>query len=326
MKLLFNHNTNDGSAELKELIGHIDADFTYAKIKSDIETASIDIIKIIGQPVYDVATAAYEANSTDEANKELIYKIRYAIALDAYRHHAKASDVVHSNNGRKIRVDEKNKLPFEWMLDRDDEILERKYYKAVDLLIEYLDTYNAVWKASDAFKDSQKYFVRSTSDFDEVFQINSRLLLIKLQPGIKQCERKHIIPLITQEVNDAIKLKLQNGTDLTDAEKSLVVLIKEACVFHALAWAMKVLRVTLFPEGILQRYTSDRMSTKATKPSEKLETELAAQEFTKQSKEALKEIEILLTAVAITNPDPEVIKQVSTPIYGFDDCDGFASL
>lgn len=325
MKLLFNF-TNDGSAELKALIGHIDSDIKFDKIQSDIISATTDLIKIIGQPVYDAAITKYEANSQDTNDLDLIYKLRYPIALNGYRNHAKASDVQHGNNGRKIRVDDKNKVPFEWMIDRDDEILERKYYKAIDDLIDYLDANSAVWKASNAYKESQKYFVRLTADFDESFPINSRLLLMKLQPGFRQCERKHIIPLITQTTNDALKTKLKDGTALSSEETNLVALIKEACVYHALAWGMRVLRVALFPEGVLQRYTSERMSTKGSKPSEKLETELAAQEFTKQAKEVLHEIEKIQTAAAITEPDPEIVKAISTPNFKFDDCDGFVSL
>ncbi|AXP79169.1 hypothetical protein CJ739_69 [Mariniflexile rhizosphaerae] len=325
MKLLFDFNPNKGSDELKALIGHIDKDINFVNLKSDIESATTDLIKIIGQPVYDAVLAKYEAGSALEADIELIFKVRYPIALNGYSSYARASDVQHGNNGRKIRVDEKYKVPFEWMIDRDNEIFERKYYKAVDDLIDYLDATSATWKASNAYKDSQKYFVRLTSDFDEFFPINSRLLLMKLQPGFRQCERKSIVPLITQTTYDALKLKLEEATVLTSEENILISLIKEACVYHALAWGMRVLRVALFPEGVLQRFTSDRMSTKATKPPEKMEAELAAQEFTKQAKEALNQIERIQTAAALTEPDPEVVKAITTPTYKFDDCDGFVS-
>ncbi len=326
MKLLFKYGANTGSDELKELIGHIDKDINYNKLKSDIITATDAIIKIIGQPVYDAVMVKYEANSQDEADLDLIYKVRYPIALDGYRNHAKSSDIVHGNNGRKIRVDDKNKVPFEWMIDRDNENFERKYYKAVDSLIDYLDLKSAIWKASDAFKLSQKYFVRLTSDFDEVFPIHSRLLLLRLQPGFKQCERKKIIPLISQATNDALKEKLKAGTALTEAETTLVNLIKEACVFHSLSWGMRLLRVALFPEGILQKFTSDRQSTRGSKPSEKLETELAAQEFGKQAEEVLLEIEKNITKTSNSVTTAEELKTLTTPKFPFDDSDGFVSL
>lgn len=326
MKLLFEKNNNLGNEELKALIGHIDKNINFNNLKSDIKTATTDIVKIIGQSVYDTVYTLYEADSQNENDLELIYKVRYPIALDGYRNHAKASDVVHGNNGRKIRVDDKNKVPFEWLLDRDNEILERKYYKAVDDLIDYLDANSAIWKASNTFKASQKYFVRKTSDFDESFPIHSRLLLIKLQPGLRQCERKHIIPLITQTTYDAIKLKFKNNTALSNDEAVLVDLIKEACVYHALAWGMRVLRVTLFPEGVLQRFTSDRNSTKATQASMKLETELAAQEFSKQAKELLQEIEKQVTKTTNQTITPEVFEDILDPLYKFDDNDKFVSL
>lgn len=326
MKLLFNYDTNKGNEELKDLIGHIDKDINFDKLKSDIISSSKDIIKLIGQPVYDAAVTKYESGSQESADIDLIYNVRYPIALDGYRNHAKGSDVVHGNNGRKIRVDDHNKVPFEWMLDRDNEAFERKYYKSVDDLIDYLDANSATWKASNAYKESQKYFVRTTSDFDESFPIQSRLLLIKLQPGLKQCERKHIIPLITKTKYDALKLKFENSTALTPEESILVDLIKDACVYHALAWGMRMLRVTLFPEGVLQRYTSDRQSTKASQVPQKLEAELIAQEFKKQAEDLLRDIEEQITKTSTNTIEPEVLETIVTPKFQFDDTDDFASM
>jgi hypothetical protein len=327
MKLLFNHNTNKGNEELKELIGHIDKDIKFDKLKSDLITATNDIIKIIGQPMYDSVVSKYQADGEpSEADALLIYYVRYPIALDGYRHHAKASDVSHTNNGRKIRMDDHNKLPFEWLLDRDNEEFERKYYKAIDDLIDYLDENSVIWKASAAYKESQKYFVRLTSDFDEYFPIKSRLLLQKLQPGFRQCERKHIIPIISSELSSELKTKLKDGIALNETESQLLELIKEACVFFSLSWGIRVLRVTLFPEGVLQRFAPDSMTTKASQPPLKLEAELAAQEFKKRAVEVLQDIQ---QSISVSHPETatsEELNEMSDPDFKFDDDDAFVSL
>lgn len=325
MKLLFDYNTNDGDLEIHQLIGHIDKDIDYNKLKSDIISATKDVIRVIGQPVYDAIVALYEAGSLTEDNADLLYHTRYPIALDAYRHHAKSSDVTHSNNGRKMRVDDHEKQAFEWMIDRDNENLERKYYKAFDELIQYLDENNTLWKSSTAFQESQKYFVRTTADFDPYYPINSRLLLIKLQPAFRQCEKRQIMSRLPEGKYDTIKNKLKAATALDAEETLLVDLIKEACVFHALSWGMRVLRVTLFPEGVLQAYKSYTQTTKASIPSVKLETELAAQEFSKRSEEVLQELEGLVTDQNGANT-AEDIDCMSNPNYTFDDDDSFVSL
>ena len=325
MKLLFNHGDNDASLELKELIGHIDKDINYDKLKSDLKSATTDVIKIIGQPVYDSVLAKYEAAEEDEADLELIYKLRYPIALNGYLNHAKASDVTHGNNGRKIRIDDQNKVPFEWMIKRDNEIFERKYYKALDDLIDYLDENNATWKASNAYTEGKKYFVNRTSDFDEYFPIQSRLLLIKLTPGIRQCERKNIKAVIGSNRYESLKTKIASGTALDESETDIVALIKEACVFFSLSWGMRVLRVTLFPEGVLQSYTPDRQSANATKPSEKMEAELAAQEFLNNAKEVLTEIQQKVTEYYPEEVDETVLDDIINGMIKFDDDDKFAT-
>ena len=325
MKLLFDYDTNDGDLEIHQLIGHIDKDIDFDKLKSDIISATKDVIRVIGKPVYDSVVTIYESGSLTDDQKDLLYNTRYPIALDAFRHHVKSSDVTHGNNGRKMRVDDHEKQAFEWMLDRDNENLERKYYKAFDELIQYLDENNTLWKSSTAFQESQKYFIRTTADFDPYYPINSRLLLLKLQPAFRQCEKRQIMPRLPEGEFNAIKDKLKSSTALDAEETLLVDLIKEACVFHALAWGMRVLRVTLFPEGVLQNFTSDRTTTKGRLPSVKLETELAAQEFEKRSKEVLQELESLVTTQNGENT-AEDIDCMSNPTYTFDDDDSFVSL
>ncbi|MFB9055077.1 DUF6712 family protein [Formosa undariae] len=323
MELLFNYGSKSGDSELYELIGHIDKDISFEKLKSDLEDATIEVVKLIGKEVYAEALAFYKAESEDIGDVTLIKRVRYPIALEGYRNYAKSSDITHGNNGRKIRVDEHIKVPFEWMIDRDDEAFERKYYKALDNLIDYLDEENETWKTSDAYAKSQRYYVRTIDDFEDTFPISSRLLLLKLIPGLRIAE-KQIPPIITTIKNTALKAKIIEGTELDPEEIELVELIKNACIYSALAWSMGVLRVTLFPEGILQRYVSDRMTTQGKLPSAKMETELARQEFKKLSDQVLTEIQNFVapepTTEDLENLDP------TDPFFGFDDCDGFVAL
>ena len=322
MELLFNKATASGSEEIKELIGHIDSDIDFDALKPDIITESKSIIKIIGKSVYDAALVEYALASPDF---EFVNAVRYPILIGAIKSQQNSSDLSRSNNGRRMRVDENNKLPFAWMLDRDNEVFERKYYRALDDLIDYLDEENTLWKNSDAYAKSQRYYVRTTSDFDEYFPINSRFLLYKIQPGLRICERREIIPIIGMELHEQLKSNLKTDTLLSEEEENLIDLIKEACVWYALSWSMKVLRVNLFPEGILQSYVGDRISSKATKVSEKMEVELAAQEFAKQAQDVLLDIQKL---VCLLKPEAtqEQKDSITKPNFGFDDCDDFVSL
>lgn len=319
MKLLFNTTTTAGNTELKESLGFINADLPIKNIKADLLSASIRIAKLIGKEVYDLAVAKYgDGTNIADADKPFIDAVRFPIAIDAYRHYAPNNDIAHTNNGRKMLQDDGQKLPFEWMIDRDNKNLERKYYGAIDDLIYFLDTSKTdtetstsiytVWTASDAFKASNRLFVRTLEEFNFVFPIESRLLFMKLFSGLEDCEENQIKPRIGNEKYTELKTKLKENTAITDEKDlNLLKLIRRATVFYALAWSIPRLSVQLYPEGVLQYVVSDRATTQGLKPSLKSEPEAARQAFASDYEKAFVDIENFLA------PAPEVTDTVVLP-------------
>lgn len=320
MKILFNTTTTAGNTELKELLGFIDADLKLKNLIPDIITASNDVIDLVGIEVYNKAIEAYNDGVIAEEDKAFVFAVRYPIAINSYRLYSPSNDVSHTNNGRKMRQDEGEKLPFEWMLDRDNAALEKRYYRALDDLIKFLDrskvefelttTLYTIWTNSEAFKATHKLFIRTVKEFDDIFPINSRLLLLKLAPGISDCEQYEIRPRVSVEKINALKLALKENTPLTDAtDIELIRLIRQASVAYSFAWAMPRLSVQLYPEGVLQHVTSDRATTRGAKPTLKNETQEAAQAWRTDFERALKAIEELLepapTIDTTTNVIPE---------------------
>jgi len=284
MELLFTDNT--GTAELKDLLGFIDVNIPFKNIKGKIKTATNDIINLIGQETYDLAVVEYEKESG--ADLDFIFAVRYPIAIQAYRKFAPHNDLSHTAAGRLNRLEENQKSPFQWMIDKDDDALERSYYEALDDLIKFLDLNIVSWKATDQYKLTHKLFLNNAFDFDSFFPIgNSRLLLLKLAPGIRLCENKEIKPRIGAELFAALK------EDASEYE-SLLDKIKEACAYYSLAWAMRRLSVQLFPEGALQGYKSDRLNMKASKPAENNEAYAVAAYFEIDAKNAFDEIESMI--------------------------------
>ncbi len=300
MKVLFKKNTDaddNSSDELKEVVPYIDADLDIKNLMPDLITASNEVYSLIGPEIYTKAEEAYAAVTPNEIQKEFLRVVRYPIGVNAYRLYAPTNDLSHTNNGRKMRSDDSEKTPFEWMLDRDNAAQEKRYFLALDNLILFLDrlktytvpatpeqTYSniltALWKTSEAFKSSNALFIRTVAQFDDCFPIQSRILLLKLTPGIKKCENEEIIPRITQAKFDELKTKLKNSTEITDAKDiKLLQLIREACAYYALSWSMLRYSVNLFPEGVLQHYTSDRATTRGLKPALNAEPEAARQAF-----------------------------------------------
>lgn len=326
MQLLFKETGFD--KQFRELLGFVDASYKFVTMRPELITATRQMIDIIGKDLYATACNAYNANlpegqELEEKDKWLLYNIQYPIALNAYRLSAHTRDLSHTTNGRLMRVEENEKQAFEWMLNRDDKNQERKYYRAIDDLLEFLEEENiSDWKASESYKKLNRLFVSTTKDFDSCFPINSRLLLLKLQPGLRKCEREDILAFIGQERFDTLKQEQLAG-QVAEENKDLLELIKNACVYSALSWAMKRLTVTLFPEGVLQSYTSDRMSAKATKTPEYMQTQLASQEFQKDAVKIFADIQSLITK---EQPKPNNGQEENLDFtLGFDKNDPFAT-
>jgi hypothetical protein len=305
MELLFQITGTAGNTELKELMGFIDADLKLKNLIPDIITATNDVIDLVGIEVYKKAIEAYANGTIDDQDKAFVYAIRYPIAVNAYRLYSPSNDVAHTNNGRKMRQDEGEKLPFQWMLDNDNAALEKRYYRALDDLIKFLDrskvetelttTLYTIWTNSEAFKATHNLMIRTVKEFDEVFPLNSRLLLIKLAPGISDCEQYEIRPRVGPEKLNTLRAMLKSGTSITDAtDIELIHLIRKASVAYSFAWAMPRLSVQLYPEGVLQHVTSDRATTRGAKPSLKNETQEAGQAWRSDFERAIKAIEKLI--------------------------------
>ena len=309
MKLLFNSDDKLASAELKWLLGFLDLDLKFANVRSKIITATNDVINLIGITTYNLAVAEYEKPDADETkNTDLIFNVRNPIAIQGYRKYAPHNDLSHTNQGRINRLEDKQKTPFEWMIEKDNAALERSYYEALDDLIKYLDENIATWKETSQYKLTHNLFIRTANDFDQFFPIgNSRLLLLKLAPGIRQTENNDIKPRVGKELFDTLKIQLKEASE--DLNEDLLYKIREACAYKALAWAMRRLSVQLFPEGVLQGFVSDRMTMKAKKPAEFNEAYSAAHYFDIDAQKAFSDIESIITKINLQVD--EVIEPIS---------------
>lgn len=316
MKLLFRE---DGfSKEFRELLGFIDNDIKYTAMRPDLTTASKEVYKLIGEDAYGKFETLFDKchKMTDEETIELRL-IQYPIALRAYNLSAPVKDVQHTQNGRLMRRDEHNVAAMEWMLKRSDEATERKYYKALDILLDHLFE-DDDFKSSDNYKKLKKLFLSATEEFEEYYPLESRLLLLKLQPGIRQAQKLQIKPRLGTELYNTITEEHLAGTITTENEV-LYALIQEACVYWSLQWAMHRLTVNLLPEGLLQEYASDRETVRSRKTPEALQTQLASQKFREDAHRIFLEIEKLVAARTQDTTTTSVQEDTITATFTEDD-------
>lgn len=269
MEIPFVTTSPDFEEQYKVALGFVDVDFPFIKLRPDIKSAANELIKIIGKPVYEALMLNHVA--TANKDKDLSEAFQEAIACYSYMLFAPANDIAHTPNGRRMRSSEDEKTPWEWMLTSSNDNLQKRAFKAIDALIHYMDANFAAWKASEKFKITHKLFVRTLEDFSHSYVLDSRLLLIKLVPGLSRAETREIIPRITLELYNSLKEKViykasgetsDQTKIITEDEALLIELIKEACAYYALSWSFPRLQVNMFPEGILQAVRGDRTTIK----------------------------------------------------------------
>lgn len=317
MKLLFNLGDTGGSTEIKKLLGFTDADIKYDNLKPYIIPATDELITLIGQPLYDSLVGIYEALSASEIDSDFLLRAQTSILNNAYRIFVTDTDLGHTPNGRVNRVEDKQKIAFEWQIERSNRQLERKYYKSLDSLIKFMDANVSGWKTSVAYKATHDLFIRTASQIDVYFNIeDSRLLFLKIAPGIRKAEREEILPRITKTRFDELKTALKENTPIPDA--FLLQKIEEAIVYKALAWAVLRMSAQLFPEGVLQVADTSRLSTAARLSADQEVVGNTSIRFEKDAKDALIEIENHIKSLTV------VPNQVIAPITPcFDPNDNF---
>ncbi len=229
------------------------------------------MIELIGQAVYDRANNYYNNPPKDpaELNEQLVQHIQLPVAYYASHAYAAHTDVSHSGSGRKVVIDSENeKMPWEWMLRKDDEAILNKAHKTTDRLIAFLEKNEASieeWKDSDSKKAARRLFIPNTKIFDSIFPIdNSRRFFVKIIPFIEERQRNFIRPVLgTDRYNDMITA-IQSG-EFEDTD-NILGLIRVPLAYLTLSTAIRRLTIKLLPNGIFHEYESERQTQKASLP------------------------------------------------------------
>jgi hypothetical protein len=152
-----------------------------------------------------------------------------------------------------------------------------------------------VWKDSDTQKTARSLFINTVADFDDIFPIDrSRRFFIKIIPFIKEAERKHILPVLGNDVFYELKGAIMDGSINDDANpnyahwQDLLALIKIPLAFFALSLAVKRLSFIMMPNGIFQDFESGVQKSK-----QPVQADLKRSIANMLEEDALKELENL---------------------------------
>lgn len=132
--MIFNREHN-GSEELRRATGSFYANADFSKISAIVEQVQGEVGKQIGTDVM----AAIDEDYNNGEDSELIKATQRTVAYMATMRYFRLNDISHESDGRKVKMDPENeRRPFEWQLERDDQMHLEEYYHAFDHLVTLL--------------------------------------------------------------------------------------------------------------------------------------------------------------------------------------------
>lgn len=250
--MLFNKNKN-GSLELSSLTGQWYAATPYELIASEIAFATREVSAVVGSPVVDAASKAY-AEATDVS---MVNAVRLPVAFLALAKYSTLSGVSHEGTGRKVKMDDNEKMPFEWMIDRDDRAMRERYYRALDSLFDYLITNSTEsWVASGKSASLSDSIVKNISQFESVYPIGgSYYVYYMLQNLVIEAQRTEVKPFFGESPwSDVI-------SDTPD--ERLAPMARTYAILRAVATAGTRWSLEIFPLEIARRFSPSYQGNKA---------------------------------------------------------------
>lgn len=251
--MIFNKD-GQGAKELRELTANYYANNDFTKVIGEIELATEELAQLVGSKVIELAENYYLNPEKEGTDTGIVRKVQRPIALLATLRLYQKNDLSHEDDGRKFKVatDGSEKLPWEWQLDRDDALHLEEYYKAVDVLIRYLnDKELKEWTDSDMYKSAQMLIIRNGGSFDTYFPINkSERMFLLLLPFIREAQQ-----LTVKRAYGAgwEALLAESSVPETDAHFATC----KAVALLAMSMALRRLSLGAIPGGVIRRFVAE---------------------------------------------------------------------
>ncbi len=322
--MLFNRE-NQGKEEMKSHLGFIYATNSFDNLKTDLLLAEDEMRLLIGDDLFDKVEEYYQTGPTLEPTPEetmalmLVPYIQAPMAFYAYRNYATHGDLAHSEKGRRILVSEMEKMPFEWMIERDDQSMLSKAHKLSDRLLTFLERnkgmtfINDVWTSKPVYQATKKLFINSAVEFDQVFPIDqSRRFFLKVVPFIREIEQSVFLSVIGKTGFDALKLEISGESEMAEDTPALLSLIRVPLVLYTMGIALHRLSVEVLPEGIFQNYVPETQTIRAKSVSPiELKNQVAAGLKSDADNALIKLQELLSRRSALANGSDYTVQDLS---------------
>jgi hypothetical protein len=329
--MIFNKNQT-GAFEIKDLIGFIYASTNFDNLITYIGFAERDLKKIIGKELYAVAEGHYKSEHyfLAEADAdhpeyaildELVKKIQFPVAVNAYRRYVPSIDLQHSDKGRQITVTNEDKPAFEWQIEKDNENLISLANEGVDFLLEFLDDhiddkagtetdspYLLPWGASKEFQATRELLIFNVDQLERIYSVKgSRLVYLSLVPFMRQVQDNEIRSCFSEEQWKDLKDQLLDG-DFSDNNKVIIEQARAPLALLALSMAIRRLSVEILPDGLFTNQVAGVIKSKlATSKIDRIEVseylENDGQRELRKLQDTLKNFKAITAGVIETTAD-----------------------
>ncbi len=283
--MLFNKYTN-GSLELRDRTGSYYANNKFDRVATDVMLAESELIKLVGQGVYDRAAAHYNSDNyqvqnpdpVQALNDQLVLLLQIPIAYRATFNYYQSNLVSHEDAGRKVKLDPENeKMPWEWMLDRDDEAQVKKTNQTTDMLLAWLEEKRLPeWMESSNRVAARRLFVHNEAIFQDAYPIDaSPRFYYTVLPWIREVQERTIKRALGGKYGELLAYHLDEmdgsgsaGSGIPSADgdldmEELLGLVQKAIPLLVMVKAVKRLSLQVLPEGVVQQFKSNLQSRAA---------------------------------------------------------------
>lgn len=251
---------NNGSQELNELTGQWYASTPFSLISTEISFATQELGTIVGDEVVKAAEDAY----IDGTDADFVDAVRLPVAFRSIARYAQLSSVSHEGTGRKVKMDDNEKMPFEWMIDRDDRAMLDRYYRALDALYRYLEK-NEVesWMKSSARELQEKCIVRNISEFERLYPIDGSCYAFHLFiPLVVEAQEAVVEPFVGDEAWKRI-MAASTDTDRRLRSRAALLAVLTALMNAARRWSLDIL-----PLSVARRFSPSYQGNRESRAAE----------------------------------------------------------
>lgn len=284
--MLFNKD-NNGSQELYELTGSFYASTSFRSIASEVDHATKEVERLVGPEIIKKAEEEYMSGNMEDT--AFLNAVRMPIAVLAVANFTRQNIVSHEDTGSKIKVDDNEKVPFEWMIDRDNREQRERYYRSLDALYAFLIAGDYEWKGKAA---AGKCIVPGLAEFESVYPLNgSYYAFYMFQPLLMDIQRRKLQTFISEKDIEAA---------IAEPGSALAAAMREFVVLGALIKGVKRWSVAMFPLEVARSFSPSYQGNNETSAATIKEIEWFIGKMEEQMAEAEKEV--LKLAPGATNP------------------------